>query len=186
MKGQELESAWIDANWPFTAEQDRAIFLTIAREAFAADGTNPLPAFEALAIVASYHWRKDEAPETVMIPFWAVEAIVAGYNQYQASHTASRGTRLKFGEAFQVEGRGQGKRPRIHEHLKQLRDIRLAIHLVLVEEQGWKIEAAIQELAERTVIHHTTLRDIWAQHADQARRALRNFRQREATSEQTS
>jgi hypothetical protein len=38
VKGQELESAWTDANWPFTAEQDRAVFLAIAREAFSGDG----------------------------------------------------------------------------------------------------------------------------------------------------
>lgn len=183
MKGQELESAWTDANWPFTAEQDLTVFLATAREAFEADSSNPLPAFEALGYVASYHWRKDEAPETVTIPFWAVEVIVQGYKQYQASHTGSGGTRLKFGEAFQIEGRGQGKRPRVHEHLKQLRDIRLAIHLVLLEEQGWKIEAAIQELADRTGIHHSTIRDIWARHADQARKALRNFRQGEAPAE---
>lgn len=179
MKGQELESPWTDANWPFTAEQDRAVFLAIAQQAFATDGTNPLPAFEALAIVAPYYWRKGETPDSVTVPFWVVEAIVAGYKQYQASHTGSGGARLKFGEAFQVEGRGQGKRPRIHETMKQLRNIRLATHLVLFEELGWKIEAAVQELAAKTGIHHTTVRDIWAEHAGQAREALRIFRQGE-------
>ncbi len=179
MKGQELVSPWTDANWPFTAEQDRAVFLAIAEQVFATDGTNPLPAFEAMTIVASYHWRKDEIPETVTVPFWALEAVVAGYKQYQASQTGSSGTRLRFGEAFQVEGRGQGKRPRIHDTLKLLRDIRVAIQLVLFEEQGWKIEAAIQELADKTGMHHTTVRDIWSEHADQARTALRIFRQGE-------
>jgi hypothetical protein len=50
VKGQKLESAWSDENWPFTAEQDLLVFLNIARIAFAADPTNPLPAFEALVL----------------------------------------------------------------------------------------------------------------------------------------
>ncbi|KLK92651.1 hypothetical protein AA309_13260 [Microvirga vignae] len=186
MRGQQLESAWTDANWPFAAEQDLAIFLAMTREAFAADSTNSLPAFEALGYVASYYWRKDEAPESVTIPFWVVEVIVSGYQKYKASHTGPGGARLKFGEALQMEGHGQGKRPRIHDHLKQLRDIRIAIHLVLLEEKGWKIDAAIQELADRTGIHHTTVRDLWVRHAEQARKALRNFRQGETPPEQTS
>ena len=106
MKGQELVSPWTDANWPFTAEQDRAVFLAIAEQVFATDGTNPLPAFEAMTIVASYHWRKDEIPETVTVPFWALEAVVAGYKQYQASQTGSSGTRqVRRG----LSGRGGGK-----------------------------------------------------------------------------
>jgi hypothetical protein len=54
MKGQELQSAWTDENWPFTAKQDLAVFLHLAREFFEADGTNPLPAFEVLDYIASY------------------------------------------------------------------------------------------------------------------------------------
>jgi hypothetical protein len=47
--------------------------------------------------------EEDEVPEHVSVPFGAVEAVVGGYKQYQASHTGSGGTRLKFGEAWWTE-----------------------------------------------------------------------------------
>ena len=53
------ESSWSDADWPLTAEQDLANFLAMTKEVFSADGTNPLPAFEALGFIAAYHWEQD-------------------------------------------------------------------------------------------------------------------------------
>jgi hypothetical protein len=105
-----------------------------------------------------------------------VEVIAAGYHTYQDSHAGGSKAKVKFGEAFQVEGRGQGKRPRIQDALKFNRDIRIAIHIVLLEEQGWKIEAAIQEISGRSGIHRNTIRNLWAERAEQARRALQLFR----------
>jgi hypothetical protein len=48
VKGHQLESAWTDANWPFTAEQDLAGFLHLAREFFESKQTNPLPNLAAV------------------------------------------------------------------------------------------------------------------------------------------
>jgi hypothetical protein len=185
MKGRNIESVWTDENWPFTPEQDLAMFLEIARQAFLSDHTNPLSAFETLNYLTAYYWQREEAPETITVPFWAVEALAEGFTRYKKSHETGA-TSLTLGEALHVEGRGQGKRPRIHEAQKRLRDIRLATRLVLLEEQGWKIEAAIEEVAAKSKLHHTTIRDLWAQHAHHAREALKTFRQAQAPRQQTS
>jgi hypothetical protein len=185
MKGQHIESVWTDENWPFTPEQDLAVFLEIARQGFLSDGTNLIPAFEALNYLAAYYWQREEAPETITIPFWAVEALAEGFLRYKKSHETG-GTSLTLGEALHIERRGQGKRPRLHEAQKQLRDIRIATRLVLLEEQGWKIEAAIEEVAARSNMHHTTIRDLWSRHADHAREALEAFQQAQAPLAQTS
>jgi hypothetical protein len=185
MKGRNIESVWTDENWPFTPGQDLAMFLEIAHQAFLSDRANPIPAFEAVNYLAASCWQREEAPETIRVPFWAVEALAEGFFRYMKSHEAG-GTSLTLGEALQVEGRGQGKRPRIHEAQKQLRDIRIATHLVLLEEQGWKIEAAIEEVSDRSKLHHTTVRDLWAKHANHAREALKAFRQSQAPRQQTS
>jgi hypothetical protein len=176
VKGHQLESAWTDANWPFTAEQDLAVFLHLAREFFEAKPTSPLPAFEVLNYIACYYWRSDRTPETVSVPFWAVEVIASGYNLYREGHTGSSKAKPKFGEALGLEGGGQGKRPRIQDALNFRRNIRIAIHIVLLEEQGWKIEAALQKIADDSGIHPNTIRNVWAERAEQARRALRLFR----------
>jgi hypothetical protein len=105
-----------------------------------------------------------------------VEVIAAGYHLYQEGHTGSSKAKPTFGEALGLEGGGQGKRPRIQDALNFRRNIRIAIHIVLLEEQGWKIEAALQKIADDSGIHPNTIRNIWAERAEQARRALRLFR----------
>ena len=48
--------------------------------------------------------------------------------------------------------------------------------IVRLEEEGWKIEAAIQKVSDIAKLDHTTVRDIWSAWAERARSALRNFR----------
>jgi hypothetical protein len=169
-----------DEPWPFSFEQDLAIFLMMLEEQFRKDTSDPLPAFEVLNYIASYIWKTEttETPSTdsIPVPWWVVQALAIGFNIYR--DRAQSTTPMTLGEAYNLEGRGQGKNPRIQHELRQLRDIRIATAIALASANGVKIEAALQEQADKTRLSVGQVRRIWETNRGRASSAVRNFRTR--------
>jgi hypothetical protein len=163
--------------WPFSLEQDLAIFLIMLEERFRKDTSDPLPAFEALSYIASYVWLTEKpSTYTLPIPWWVVQALVIGFKNYR-DHAGST-TPMTLGEAYNLEGRGQGKKPRIQHGLRHLRDIRIAIAIAQAEANGVKIEASLQDQSEKTGLSVGQVRRIWETNRGRASTAVRNFRTR--------
>src|SRR5262245_41251743 len=129
--------------WPRDREQDLCRFLLEFEARFRSETSNPLPAFEALATVAAYFWLKEETPpgNEVALPWWVVEVIASGFEIYRESSLST--TPMTMGEAYNLEGRGQGKIPWIQREWRERRDKRIALAVAFEEANGVKIEAAI-------------------------------------------
>lgn len=164
-----------DADAPFTLEEELELFLAMQKAFLDADPSSALPAFQAIAYVASYYWQGDSAqvPNEVTVPGWLIETIATGFLRYaDAIETASP---LRFGEAFGLEGARQGVEPAIKPDLRHLRDIRIALLVAKDERAGTKIEAALQACAEQTGLSLSHVRRVWGAHREQARRCLQNL-----------
>jgi hypothetical protein len=176
-KGSIPESPLQGTPWPFSLEQDLTVFLVMLEERFRKNTSDPLPAFEALSYIASYVWLIEKPPSyTLPTPWWAIQALAIGFNSYRdaAGSTAP----LTLGEAYRLEGRGQGKEPRIQRGLRQLRDIRIAVAIATATADGVKIETALQEQADKTGLSVGQVRRIWEMNRRRASSAVRNFRTR--------
>jgi hypothetical protein len=176
-KKKTVESPLQDTPWPFSLEQDLANILTTLETQFRSDTSDPLPAFEALSHIASYIWKQERPPtHSVPVPWWIVETLAIGSNEYRDS--ASSVTPMTLGEAYNVEGRGQGKQPRVQRELRHRRDIRIATAIALADADGIKIEAALQEQANKTDLSLGQVRRIWEANRRHARSCVRNFKMR--------
>ncbi len=85
---------------------------------------------------------------------------------------------MTFGEAYGIEGGGQGKEPRISIDIREDRDIRIATTIASRKEQGIKIEASIQKMREETELSCSQVRRIWQRHRKEAVSAVRNLKTR--------
>jgi hypothetical protein len=176
-KGAIPESPLQGEPWPLSLEQDLAAFLRMLEKRFRSDMSDPLPAFEALGYIAAYVWKTEKpSPCTLPIPWWVVETLAIGFMKYRES--AESTAPVTLGEAYQLEGRGQGKEPRIQRGLRQLRDIRIATAIASAKTDGIKLEAAFQEQANKTKLSVAQIRRIWETNHRRASSALRNLRTR--------
>ncbi len=174
-KGSIPESPLHGKPWPFSLEQDLAVFLMMLEERFRNDRSDPLPAFEALSYIASYVWKAEEPSSyTITIPWWVVQALAIGFINYR--DRAGSTTPITLGEAYNLEGRGQGKEPRIQRTLRELRDIRIAIAIAQAHVGGVKIDAALKEQSDKTGLSVGQARRIWEKNRRRASSAVRNFR----------
>lgn len=176
------ESPLKGEHWPLTPEEELALFLEMEHAKLQADPSHALPAFQALTYVMASIWRQDEHPSpthSVTVPMWAAETIAQGFMQYQ--DTAKQKYLITLGEAYGIEGGGQGKQPKIKAYLRQLRDIRIATQIAMREESGIKLEAALQEMADKTNLSLGNVRRVWERHSGIARSALSNFRTRKTS-----
>jgi hypothetical protein len=148
------------------------------RQLFEADRSHALPAFDALTYIVAEIWGNAETPRDcdVTIPLWIVETLVEGFLRYRDA--AESGRSVTFGEAYGIEGGGQGKEPRISIEFRKLRDIRVVTTIAFRKEQGIKIEASIQEMSEKTGLSRSQVRRIWQKHRKQAVSAVRNLKTR--------
>jgi len=161
--------------WALSLEQDLAVFLIMLEEQFRADRSDPLPAFEALSYFASYVWQTEEpSTHTLPIPWWVVQALAIGFKKYR--DTAESTAPITLGEAYKLEGGGQGKEPRIQRALRQLRDIRIATAIAQATVAGVKIEAVLKEQADNTRLSVGQVRRIWEKNRRRAINAVRNIR----------
>jgi hypothetical protein len=168
------ESPLPHEQWRLNREQDLAMFLTMLERRFRENSSDPMPAFEAIKYIAAYFWAVDKSPDSVLVPWWVVQALAIGFNKYHDAATST--APLTLGEAYQVEGRGQGKRPKIQQSLNELRDIRIAGAIAMAKADGVKIEAALQEQAQKTGLSVVHVRRIWEQKRARALSAVTNFR----------
>ena len=159
-KGSIPKSPLTAIPWPFTREQDLAIFLKTLEEEFGEDGTNTLPAFEALSLIASKIWMSEKPPNNpIPIPWWIVDTLASGFCIYRESAMST--SSVPLGEAYNLQGGGQGKEPRINDRLRHLRDIRIATAIALAKADSVKIEASLQEQADTTGLSVGQIRRIW-------------------------
>src|SRR5258706_8739748 len=134
-------SPFQDRPWPLSLEQDLANFLAMLEARFKSNMSDSLPAFEAVGYIASYVWEKgDPSPCTVPIPWWIIEALAINYFRYRDS--AESGASMTLGEAYGVEGGGQGNEPRIQREMREHGNRRIALAIAFADADGIKIDAA--------------------------------------------
>ena len=172
------ESPLKDEDWHLTRPEELIFRLEMRRQLFEADRSHALPAFDALTYIVAEIWGNAETPRDcdVTIPLWIVETLVEGFLRYRDA--AESGRSVTFGEAYGIEGGGQGKEPRISIELRELRDIRLVTMIAFRKEQGIKIEASIQKMSEETELSCSQVRRIWQKRRKQAISAVRNLKTR--------
>ena len=163
---------------PTSRDDLRRVFLDAYKAHFEQDTTNPLPAFDALESVIGYWWESGDEPKdgVVEVPYWALEIFVRGYHQYKDAH--ERRERMHFGEAFGIEGGGQGKQPRIRRHMVEGKDRNIALWIALDQEQGISREQAIANAAERIGVSEAAADCADRRFRDDATRQLERHRAR--------
>lgn len=181
-KTKTPESPLKDEHWPLTPEEELALFLEMERQKLQADPSHAVPAFNALAYVLSAVWRREntDLPETdVMLPKWVAEALAQGFFRYREA--AHGGEYISLGEAYGLEGRGQGKQPPIIQEKNQSRGIRLVTTIAQRRLAGIKLEAALQEMVVATGLSLGQVRRIWERDGKRAISALENLRTRKSS-----
>jgi hypothetical protein len=83
---------------------------------------------------------------------------------------------LTLGEAYNLEGQGQGKEPRIQRALRELRDMRIAIGIARAHAEGAQIKAALQDHADKAGLSLGQVRRVWEKNSKPATSAVKNFR----------
>ncbi len=87
----------------------------------------------------------------------------------------------KAGEAFRLEGGGQGKKRRIDKFLTEHRNRLIALAVAFDRDQAKKdgrslsVENAVLDVSERSGIPSDTVSAAWTKHGAVARRSLANY-----------
>ncbi len=173
-----FDSPLDDIDLGFSLEEELELNLELARFKYDQDRSTALAAFQVLNYLVGYCWRQEKQPldGTIPLPWWAAEVLAEGYLRYE--ETVLSGAPKTFGEAFGMGGSGQGKEPRIKTDLRDLRDMRIAIKLSMILEDGVLKEAALQRLATEANLSADRIEKIWGNKGKKAREALSNFRNR--------
>jgi len=173
-----IDSPLDDIDLGFSREEELELNLELARFKYDQDQSTALAAFQALNYLVGYCWRQEKQPldDIIPLPWWAAEVLAEGYLRYE--ETASSVAPKTLGEAFGMEGGGQGKARRIKTDLRDLRDMRIAIKLSMILEDGVLEEAALQRLATEANLSADRIKKIWDNKGKMAREALSNFRNR--------
>lgn len=173
-----IDSPLDDIDLGFSLEEELEMNLELSRFKFDQDRSTALAAFQALNYLVTRWWQEGKQPldDTIPLPWWAAEVLTEGYLRYQ--ETVSSIAPKSLGEAFGMEGGGQGKQRRIKADLRKLRDIRIAIKLCMLLEDDVPKEAALQRLATEADLSADRIEKIWDNKGKKAREALLNFRNR--------
>lgn len=124
--------------------------------------------------------KRTEIP-SVRVPLWFIEVLGATFYKYIEANG-----NMTFGEAFKMEGRGQGKQRRVPELQRMIRDWKLCDSLIGIradaEEKGEpiSIEKACGELAQRlekvgVKISEDVIRRAWHKHGKRVHRINREL-----------
>ncbi len=154
---------------------------------YAADPSTNFAAFETLAAIADYWWsdmaqvdRPDPnfgmPPMTpVTVPWWVVHLLGRCWRNYLTEPGK------KAGEAFRLEGGGQGKKRRIDKFLTEHRNRLIALAVAFDRDQAKKdgrslsVETAVFDVSEKFGIPSDTVWAAWKKHGAVARRSLANY-----------
>lgn len=174
-RGPLPESPLLGKPWPRSLEQDLAHYLVDAKKKFQTNPSHPLPAFEALNQIASYVWKKNEdpPPQFVPVPWWVIELLAKGYNEYRDS--AQTIAPKSLGEAYKLEGGGQGQQRKIKSELLALRDMRISHAIALALANGIKLKSVLQEQAAATGLSFAHVELIWGKYGKHYTKAVKNF-----------
>ena len=153
--------------------RDRELHLATLFKKIQADRSSTLQAFEAIGMIAAWEFGREDGCEfiptaMVPVPWWVIQAMAIGYNNYRDQH--SKGLITSLGEAFGMEQSGQGKGKRLNKAQKELRNIRLEAGITARVNLGATITAAIEAVIAEgvTSLSSDTIRKIYRQY-----RALR-------------
>lgn len=165
------------------AENEELVLHNFARFIQYEKDASVLHALDAiLATNALVHSEGQDNPHLlVRVPLWALNAISGRYASYSDAHIEDRST--KFGEAFGVEGGGQGKPPKIRSHLKEARNRSLCMTVAYEKRRNpdKSLDKIFSELASEeqkneedtaSGISAEHLKDIWKKHRKTANEAL--------------
>ena len=162
-----------------TPEKELQLRLDLLQQKFVDDPSHALPAFEVIEALVANAWQRNDETSDISIPRWAAELLLEKYMLYRDKTLGGTGATL--GEAFGIEGGGQGAQRKIKKDILWLRNIRIATHIATQEADGVKIEAAIQDMATQTGLSPSTVRGIWDKNADHARSSWHNFTMRKTS-----
>jgi hypothetical protein len=156
-------------------EHLQSLYLDTYKQLFQDDSTTTYAPFMALASVAAYWWQSKEAPgERVEVAWWALEAIAYAFNDYMQDFDDGKSTR--FGEAFGMEGRRQGKKPTLNKVRKLERDRHIALHIAISVEGGASVEEAVNDVAEQFKLSDKAVWRVWGELGDDAKESLARHR----------
>ncbi len=172
------ESPLENEPWPRTEKEDLEAFLAMCEAEFQQDTRNALPAFEALTYCVAPHWGKNQHPKELKLPWWAVEVLCIGYLTYKDQ--AQSDNPVSLGQAYNIEAQAQGEEPAVATSLRRLRDLRIALAIAMLREEGWKMEAAREKAHQENDLSITQIKRIWHKYGQRAREQLKKLR--EATS----
>ncbi len=165
-----------DLPFELSQEEGLELFLHMERANFQNDPKSTLPAFQALAYIAAYNWSlpEDQQPNTWEVPHWVGEVLAEGFFRYQENQVIGISTTL--GEAFQLEGHGQGKIPKIKKS-NQLRSERTDALWIAWQKakNNMPITRAIEFLAEHHDVSTDTVRKRWIKHRRDAIQVAANL-----------
>ena len=150
-------------------------YLDACEHAFRGNTKTAFAAFEALASVAAFWWQPGRnPPERVEVPWWALDVIASGFMIYNDEWDA--GDNTGFGEAFGIEGGGQGTKPILAKVRKLRRDRNIALYIAMAVEKGVSVETAVADTAEHCSLNERTVWRIWGDLGTVARRKLSDYR----------
>lgn len=148
--------------------------LDTLHQMFRSDRSHVLPAFEAIQMIAACEWGREDGLERipmsgVEVPWWVVQALAIGFNRYTDARVNGRITKL--GEAYGLEGGGQGKLPRVTQSARELSEQRLAMGIAKREQQGMALHDAIEAVIAETgsSLSFKRVEEIWAKYSAHAR-----------------
>ncbi len=168
---------------PEFLDRDLAALLNI----YATDPNTNFAAFETLAAIAGYWWSETTQvdrpdpnfgmpPNTpVTVPWWVVHLLGRCWRNYLIEPGK------KAGEAFRLEGGGQGKKRRIDKFRTEHRNRLIALAVAFDRDQAKKdgrslsVETAVFDVSEKFGIPSDTVWAAWKKHGAVARKSLTNF-----------
>jgi hypothetical protein len=150
----------------------RDVSLATSRAIFEKDSSSALPAFFALAHCVVPQWTKldQDDPAMIQIPYWAAHAIVIGFINYREAYRGGRTT--TFGEAFCVEGGGQGKQRKLARFEQELQKMNITLAIVVLQGKGQRRIDAIRQICNDYKIDERTAQRYLKEWGALARRQL--------------
>jgi hypothetical protein len=155
-------------------DKELEIRLDTLYQAFRRDRSHALPALEAIGAIAALEWGREDGLERipttrVAVPWWVVNVLADGFASYAVAR--AQGLTTTLGEAYRIEGGGQGKNPKVTQSAKELEDMRLVMGIGVRIQQGMTVRVAIEAMiAENlTSLSFDRVEKIWAKHSEKAR-----------------
>ncbi len=139
------------------------------------DSSNIIPALYGISAIACFYWQNPNklGSPNVTVPFWAIEALSEGFMKYHQAKGSGRTTTL--GEAFGLEGGGQGITPILKKTFKSDRNRKIALSIAIKIDGGISVEEAVNLVADEYDLSEKTIWPIWSNNKELVQSSLKNF-----------